>query len=66
MERSELLAATPLFAGIGKLIERELRRREIPLKPWYITRTVVAIVLILISVCVLAGSSFRPFIYNQF
>ena len=60
------LAATPLFAGIGKVIERELKKREIPLKAWYITRTVVAIALFLISACILAGSSFRPFIYNQF
>ena len=60
------LAATPLFSYLGRLIEQNLKAREIPLRYLHIAKTVTAIVLFILAVCALAGSSFRPFIYNQF
>ena len=59
-------AATPLFAAAGKLIRGKIREKGVSLRGYTIAQTVVAVILVILSVCAIAGSSFRPFIYNQF
>ena len=61
-----VLACTPFFKKLQTLFEREVKRRELSAGLVYGGRTIFAIIALLLGVIVMAGSSYQPFLYNQF
>lgn len=61
-----ILACTPVFRMLGRRLRWVFQERRWNKGIFYGTKTVLAVLLLLLSVIALTGSSFRPFLYNQF
>ncbi len=61
-----VLACTPFFARAGALINASITRSRGSHRSVYALKTVAVAVLLILSVMVMTGSSYTPFLYNQF
>ncbi len=61
-----LLSCTPFFASIGKYLMTYFQVRRIPRTAIYAGKTLIVLVLIILSIIVMTGNTFTPFLYNQF
>ena len=61
-----VLACTPLYHVIDKKIAVGVKKNAIPAGFLFGLRTVLSFAALIIAIYVMAGSSFRPFLYNQF
>ena len=61
-----VLACTPFFKWLQEKFERMVKNRELSAGLVFGGRTIVAIAALLLGIMVMAGSSYQPFLYNQF
>ncbi len=61
-----ILCATPVFRFLWGRFTALAEEERIPKKVYYITQIVLAILAIVISVLVLLGSTYQPFLYVQY
>lgn len=61
-----VLACTPIFRNLRRWIEGKIRDREMSAGLVYGWKTVVSLAALIIGVILMAGSSYQPFLYNQF
>ncbi len=61
-----ILACTPVFAMLEKKFAAVLTERELPIGILYGCQTFVVVLLITWSALGMAGSTYTPFLYNQF
>lgn len=59
-------ACTPIFAWFGKRLNSFFQEKKIPKAYFYGAKTILAGILLVLSVLALAGNSYQPFLYNQF
>lgn len=60
------LSCTPVFRDLGKRIREFFRGRKYPQGVIYGAKTVLVIVLLVLSIFVLASSTYQPFLYKNF
>ena len=61
-----VIACTPLMPKLRKLVERTLRDQRKPLSAIYLCKLVITVILFFLSLCVMTGSTYQPFLYNAF
>lgn len=61
-----VLACTPLFRALMKWIRLMFKRHTNTLKGYYIFQLVLSVLFFAISFILMIGSSYSPFLYNQF
>ena len=61
-----VLACTPLYHFIDKKLAAGVKKNTVPAGLLFGLRTVLSFAALIIAIYVMAGSSFRPFLYNQF
>lgn len=61
-----LLCCSPLFFNLGKALRTRHEDGRLPEGAWYGLRLVLTIVCFIFALTAIAGSTFRPFLYNTF
>ncbi len=61
-----ILACTPIFKMIMKLIEQKTSKPDSVSKLYYTLRIVISIVFFVLAIIALIGNSYSPFLYYQF
>jgi alginate O-acetyltransferase complex protein AlgI len=61
-----LLTCTPIFKSFGKYLMTYFQVRRIPRTAIYAGKTLIVVALVLLSIVVMTGNTFTPFLYNQF
>lgn len=61
-----VLACTPFFKKLEKYLEKLTVRNRKPAAVIFASKTVLAAVLLLLSLFMMTGSTYTPFLYNQF
>ncbi len=61
-----ILVCTPIFRNLRKAGERFVRDREMSAGIVYGWKTVASMACLVVSVILMAGSSYQPFLYDQF
>lgn len=61
-----VLACTPIFKKLMHAMEHRVKVKELPAGIIFGGKTVIAVVALILGIIIMAGSSYQPFLYNQF
>jgi len=61
-----VIACTPLVTTIRKKMETTIRDQQKSFTAMYVGKLIITVVLFFLSLCVMTGSTYQPFLYNAF
>lgn len=61
-----VLTCTPALKKAGEYIQHLSGARKLPVSALHILKTVIVVLLLIMSIFTMAGNTYQPFLYNQF